>query len=206
MASDAEDPEARTGAPEDEQPSEASADATARPSPSEADPRPASSALRWPFLRDDRAPSIRWPWSRSVLGAAIGLLLPFVWVVEASECGSHATTELTGEALVRDLSTEDPALWVTAALVLFSLAAPWIAAGVVRQGPRLALHVVGALGALMTALFGAGMLLVTLFATRTLRAAGYLVVAILVAYLLDGLVRLGLGVREWRAERRTRDG
>lgn len=188
----------------DEQRSEAPAEATGEAPPSEAGGPTASPAIRWPFLRDDRPASIRWPWSRSVLGGAIGLLLPFVWVVEASECGSHTTTELTGAALVRALPIQDPELWVTAVLVLLSLAAPWIAAGIVQQGPRLAVLVVGALGALVTTLFGAGMLLVTLFATRTLRPAGYVVLAILVLYALDALARLGFGVREWRAARRAR--
>jgi hypothetical protein len=48
------------------------------------------------------------------------------------------------------------------------------------------------------------MLLFTVFATRTLRPAGYGVMALLVTFALDGFLRLGLGVYEWRVARRAR--
>jgi hypothetical protein len=165
-------------------------------------------AIRMPWLKDDRPGSIRHPWSRSVLGAAIGLLLPFVWVLEVEECGSHESVELTGMDLVRQLEPEEPEVWGLVLAAALCLAAPWIAAAMVRVSHRLGVHVAGLVVSLLTSLFGTAMMFLTVFSHRTLRLAGNVALVLLVLLSVDAIVRFGLGLREWLEKRRagTPDG
>lgn len=160
--------------------------------------------MRGPFLRDERAPSIRYPWSRTVLTSLLGLLLPFVWVFETSSCApdSAERRERTGaELLAQAIDGDGPALPLV--LVIACLATPWIAAGVVRAAPRFLALLGGAVAALATTGFGFFVLLFTIFNARTLRPAGFAAAALLTAVSLDGLARLWLGAREWLASARA---
>lgn len=164
----------------------------------------AAPAVRWPWLKDIRPRSARHPWSRSVLGVGILFLLPFVWVLEVEECGSHASVELTGDALFARFDTEAPETWVFFLAVVFCLAAPWIAAAMVREAPRFFAHVLGLLASLATSTVIGAMFFLSLFSTRVIRPAGYVVLTILVLLSVDALVRLVFSVQELVRSRRPR--
>lgn len=128
--------------------------------------------------------------------------MPFVWAVETTECGAGTPRERTGADMLGTLAAapiEDS--WVPLLLALVCLAAPWLAAALVREGPRMAAHVVGALASLGTTLLGMALVGFTVFEARTLRPAGYLVVVLLTLVSVDGIARLVLAIKE-RLDRR----
>jgi hypothetical protein len=125
----------------------------------------------------------------------MALLLPLAWVVEVSSCNGEpgATRVRTGLELISEF---DPPWQVglTCALAL-AVALPVLAARWGR-GPAALGHLVGLAASALVVWAGWMTLFFTIFAERTVKAAGWLVVGCLAVFGLDAAVRTVLAARE----------
>ncbi len=152
----------------------------------------------------DEPKSARWPWLRSLGYSLMTLLSPAVWVIDTSSCegASAEATPLTGVQLVQGMDVSGvPDILLVIAMIAVTLGAPWLAWRARKPLARLGWHTLGLLGAVAGMLATGLVVYFTIFHVREVQAAGYLVLALGGAPVIESVVRIGLGIGELRAHR-----
>lgn len=142
--------------------------------------------------------SVRYPWARGGLSGLLMLLTPFVWVVDVSSCGGNGPvqTELTGLALLGKFDLE----WTSLVLLsmAFTVLTPFMALKVTRAAWESCVHVLGLVATGFFVWLGHMTMFFTLFTDRSPYGVGVLVLAVLLALLIDAGARLVFSVQQWR--------
>ncbi|PZR05392.1 MAG: hypothetical protein DI536_32495 [Archangium gephyra] len=117
------------------------------------------------------------------------LLTPFVWVVDVSSCGGNGPvqTELTGLALLGKFDLE----WTSLVLLsmAFTVLTPFMALKVTRAAWESCVHVLGLVATGFFVWLGHMTMFFTLFTDRSPYGVGVLVLALLLALLIDAGAR-----------------
>lgn len=140
--------------------------------------------------------SSRHPWVRSGLMGLVPLLLPFSWVLELDSCGhTPVQTELTGTVVLGRFELEGWAVAVPVLLVL--LLTPYLAPRVAALGPRVLVHVLGLIAALLATWGAFFVMLFSIFSERVFFGVGWIVFGCFVGSIVDALLRVVWSLQEW---------